>query len=298
MKLGVYGTGIMGKGVALAAAGAGLEVVLVRATGSDTAGVKKALEESVQKEVEKGKRSQEDAEMLISRLSYGQGPEDFSSCELVLESVVEDRTVKQEAFRKLEAHLKNGALLATNTSTLSITELMLSLKRKDRFLGLHFFNPANVMKLVEVIPTLETSEATVRIAFDFAKRIGKEPVLVQDRTGFVVNRLLVPYLLDAIRAVESGTAKMADVDRAMMTGCNHPMGPFALMDWIGLDIVAAMAQNLYEEYGEERLAPHPVLKRLLLAGHLGRKSGLGFYDYKEKPPTPNPKAFGFRSNHD
>lgn len=289
MKVGILGTGTMGKGLALLCASQGLETTLIRASERKVDGVREALVQALSREVAKGKLSEEEKAATLSKIKATADWEEAEHCQIVIESIVEDEKAKLKAFRELEPIVAEGVIVATNTSTLSVEHLACHLQRKELFLGLHFFNPPKAMALVEVVPTLHTSSEAVQRVLEFVKALKKEPVVVQDSAGFVVNRLLVPYLLDAIRVWESRTAPLTDVDRAMQFGCNYPMGPFALMDYIGLDIIAAMANNLYEEFKEPRFSPPAILKRLVRAGELGRKSKLGFYDYRAKPFRTNPK---------
>lgn len=289
MKVAILGAGVMGKGIAIACASSGLETVLVRASQSRTDEVKKAIGEMLDKSVNKGKLLDQEKENILSKITTTASWEDTEGCDIVVESIVENEEIKVKAFQTLEMIMDGKGILASNTSTLSLTDMASRLRHSESFIGLHFFNPPTVMKLVEVIPTLRTNQETIDKALKFVRALKKEPIIVQDSTGFVVNRLLVPYLIDAIRVWESRTASIRDIDSAMQWGCNFPMGPFALMDYIGLDIVLAMANNLYEEFKEPHLAPPPVLKRLVRAGELGRKTKRGFYDYAQKPPKSNEK---------
>ena len=224
---------------------------------------------------------------LLERLKWTTHLHDLANVDLLVESIVEELPVKRDHFSRLDDVVKDDAIFATNTSTLTVAELAAATKRADKFVGLHFFNPVHAMKLVEVAPAIGTAQTTVDVAIGFAKALGKTPVVVKDSTGYIVNRLLVPYMVDAIRCLENGVGGVADIDTAMMNGANHPMGPLALADFIGLDIVFHMSSLLHEEYKEARLAPPRVLRRMVLAGVLGRKSGQGFYDYKQTPPAPN-----------
>jgi 3-hydroxybutyryl-CoA dehydrogenase len=211
---------------------------------------------------------------------------DLADVDLVIESIVEELPVKCDHFARLDDIVQQGAIFATNTSTLTVAEMAASTKRPERFIGLHFFNPVHAMKLVEVAPSLRTAPEVVAASVAFAASLGKTPVVVADSTGYIVNRLLVPFMLDAISCLERGLGSIADVDTAMQTGANHPMGPLALADFIGLDIVFHMASLLQQEYKEPRFAPPPLLRRMVLAGYLGRKSGAGFYDYGQTPAAP------------
>ena len=286
-SVGVLGAGQMGLGIAQAAARAGLTTVLVKATPGALDGPRSKVEKQLQKDVEKGKMSADDLKALLGRLTWSAHLHDLANVDLVVESIVEELPVKRDHFQRLDEVAKDDAIFATNTSTLTVADIAAVTKRPDRFVGLHFFNPVHAMKLVEVAPALRTSQATVDACLAFAKKLGKVPVVVADRTGYIVNRLLVPYLVDAIRCLEQGLGSVADIDTAMMNGANHPMGPLALADFIGLDIVFHMSSLLFDEYKEPRLTPPPLLRRMVLAGLLGRKSGTGFYVYAESPPKPN-----------
>jgi 3-hydroxybutyryl-CoA dehydrogenase len=285
--VGVLGAGQMGLGIAQAVARAGFATVLVKATPGGLEGHRSKVEKQLAKDVEKGKLSAADQGALLERLRWSTHLHDLAEADLVIESIVEELPVKREFLGRLDEVVKNDAIFATNTSTLTVADLAAATNRPDKFLGLHFFNPVHAMKLVEVAPSLKTSAATLETCVGFAKKLGKVPVLVSDRTGYIVNRLLVPYMVDAIACLERGLGGVADIDTAMMNGANHPMGPLALADFIGLDIVFHMASLLQEEYKEARLAPPPLLRRMVLAGWLGRKSGKGFYLYDQNPPAPH-----------
>jgi 3-hydroxybutyryl-CoA dehydrogenase len=281
--VGVLGAGQMGLGIAQAAARAGFETIMAKATPGGLDAQKSKVEKQLQKEVEKGKLSAADHGALLERLRWTTHLHDLAGVDLVIESIVEELPVKRDHFARLDDVVQDGAIFATNTSTLTVAELAQATKRPERLVGLHFFNPVHAMKLVEVAPSLRTAPETIATCVAFAKTLGKVPVVVQDSTGYIVNRLLVPYMVDAVRCLERGLGTIADIDTAMMNGANHPMGPLALADFIGLDIVFHMASLLHEEYREARLAPPPLLRRMVLAGWLGRKSGLGFYDYRQTP---------------
>ena len=293
-SVGILGTGVMGSGIARAAAGAGMRTLLCKVTPGGAEGARKSLADALAREVKKGRLREADRARTLGALEVTCDLEEVGGCDLVIESIIEDAPRKQALFARLDALCGEDTLFASNTSTLCITELAAATERPDRFLGLHFFNPVGAMKLVEVVPTLATGEPAVRAAVEFAKALGKLPVVVRDATGFVVNRLLTPYLLDAIRVLEGGLAPLSEIDQSMQLGCGHPMGPFALCDFIGLDIVLAMAENLYREFREPRLAPPPLLRRMVLLGLLGRKRGRGFYDHQAVPPVPNPQLLGLR----
>lgn len=287
-RVGVAGCGLMGSGIAQAAAMAGFTTVARDISQEILDKGRAAMERSLAKFVEKGQLSAEQKSQALNNLRLTLRLEDFSDCDLVIEAVVENLDRKRELFAALQNIVKPEGVFASNTSSLSITELMLSTGRAERFLGLHFFNPVPVMKLVEVVKTVVTDPEVVRLGTDFARRLGKTPILTTDRAGFIVNRLLVPYLLDAIRALEEGVGSIEDIDAGMKLGCNYPMGPFTLLDFVGIDTTHSIAEILFNEYREKRFAPPPLLKRMMLAGLLGRKSGKGFYDYSDpKSPQPN-----------
>ncbi|HBL31979.1 MAG TPA: 3-hydroxybutyryl-CoA dehydrogenase [Acidobacteria bacterium] len=281
-KVGVLGCGLMGSGIAEVAARAGYETV-VREVSQEIIdkGIQK-IHGSLGKAVEKGKMSAEDRDQTVARLS---GAVDFGAladCDLVIEAIVENLDEKRKTFTALDEVVKKEALFASNTSSLTVTQMAMFTRRPDQFVGLHFFNPVPVMKLVEVVRTLLTSDATFDAAFAFARAVGKEPIACRDNSGFVVNRLLVPYLLDAIRALEEGVGSAEDIDKGMQLGCGHPMGPLTLLDFVGLDTTYYIANIMFEEYREKRFAPPPLLKQMVQAGRLGKKSGRGFYDYTKK----------------
>jgi 3-hydroxybutyryl-CoA dehydrogenase len=245
------------------------------------------VEKQLQKDVEKGKLTAADHGALLERLRWTTHLHDLADVDLVIESIVEELPVKREHFSRLDDVVQEGAIFATNTSTLTVAELAAATRRPERFVGLHFFNPVHAMKLVEVAPALRTAPETVETCMGFARSLGKLPVLVADSTGYIVNRLLVPYMVDAIACLERGLGSIADIDAAMQNGANHPMGPLALADFIGLDIVFHMASLLQDEYKEARFAPPGLLRRMVLGGFLGRKAGKGFYDYGKTPPAAN-----------
>jgi 3-hydroxybutyryl-CoA dehydrogenase len=281
-KVGVLGSGLMGSGIAEVCARAGYPTV-VREVNEEL--LEKGMERirgSLDKAVEKGKLEAAERDEAAARLSGTVDLAAFEDCDLVVEAIVENPEEKRQTFTALDTAVKPEAIFASNTSSLTITQLAMSTKRPDRFVGLHFFNPVPVMKLVEVVRTLATSDDTFQTAFAFVKALGKEPVAARDNSGFIVNRLLVPYLLDAIRAYEEGVGSLEDIDKAMQLGCGYPMGPFALLDFVGLDTTYYIANIMFEEYREKRFAPPPLLKQMVLAGRLGRKSGRGFYDYAKK----------------
>ena len=287
-KVGIIGTGTMGLGIAQVTAQAGLDTVAVKATAGSVDGPKKTLETSLGRAVERGKMDGAMRDKILANIRFSTDIADVADRDIVIENIIEDLALKQDLFRRLEDIVAPEALLCTNTSTLPVTALMAVCRHRARIAGLHFFNPAPAMVLVEVIHAFETSDDAVNTLMAFGRAIGKDPVMVQDTTGFIVNRLLTPYILNAIRLLEQGTGTIDAIDRAMMLGAAHPMGPFALADYIGLDVVNAMAHNIYDDVRQQYTAAPHTLTRLVLLGYLGRKSGLGFYDYSKKPPVPNP----------
>jgi 3-hydroxybutyryl-CoA dehydrogenase len=282
-RVGVLGAGLMGSGIAEVCAKAGY-ATRVREVSEDLAAKGLArLEGSLARAVEKKKLAPEERDAARGRLSTTTLLADLADCDLIVEAIVENLDVKKETFQELDRLCKPETIFCSNTSSLTITEMSAATKRADRFAGLHFFNPVPVMKLVEVVRTIATSEETEKTVFEFAKSLGKEPIRAQDNSGFIVNRLLVPYLLDAVRALEEGVGTMEDIDRGMELGCGHPMGPLKLLDFVGLDTTYAIAEIMFDEYREKRFAPPPLLKRMVLAGRYGKKSGRGFYEYGERP---------------
>jgi 3-hydroxybutyryl-CoA dehydrogenase len=285
-KVGVLGCGLMGHGITQICAQAGWDVV-VRELSQDQldAGIGK-IEKQLARAVEKGKASQEDADAVRARirptLDYG----DLAECDLVIEAIAEDLGLKLEMWKEVDGIVKEGATFATNTSSLAVIDQAAATSRPDRFCGMHFFNPAQVMPLLEVVQTVTTSDETLELAFDVGKRLGKTTVHAKDKTGFVVNRLLVPYMLDAIRAYEEGVGTVDQIDAAMKAGANHPMGPFTLLDFVGLDTTKSIADIMFDEYRERRFAAPPILRKMVAAGYHGRKSGKGFYDYSGEEPVP------------
>jgi len=280
-KVGVLGAGLMGSGIAEVSAKAGYETV-VREVSSEL--VQKGIgriEASLGKAVEKGKLAATDRDAAKARLKATTELKDLAGCDIIIEAIIENLDLKKETYRDLDRLCKPETIFCSNTSSLTITEMSAATKRPDRFVGLHFFNPVPVMKLVEVVRTIETSAETEKTVLDFARSLGKEPIRAQDNSGFIVNRLLVPYLLDAVRALEEGVGSREDIDKGMELGCGHPMGPLKLLDFVGLDTTYYIAEIMFNEYREKRFAPPPLLKRMVLAGRLGRKSGRGFYEYGE-----------------
>jgi len=278
----------MGLGIAQACAQAGRQVIAVKATPGPTSKAKLSLEKGLDRNVERGKMTLADKDAILGHITFTADESTVADCDLVIESIIEDIEAKKALFCRLETLCSANALLTTNTSTLSVTAMMAVCKKRDRVAGLHFFNPAPVMKLVEIIHGFETSDACLHELEGFCRELGKDPVIVQDTTGFIVNRLLLPYMLNAIRMLERGTGTIETIDHAMKAGAGHPMGPLELADYIGLDVVEAMSLNIYQDVRHEHHAPPHTLTRLVQLGYLGRKTGKGFYDYSKKPPAQNP----------
>jgi 3-hydroxybutyryl-CoA dehydrogenase len=287
-KVGVLGCGLMGHGITQVAAQAGYDVV-VREVDEET--LNKGLgkvEKQLAKAVEKGKAEQSDADAVRGRIQGTTDYGDLVDCDLVIEAITEDLDAKLDMWREVDGIVKDGALLATNTSSLPVIAQAAVTKRPDRFVGLHFFNPAQVMKLVEVIRGVTTSDESFREGVEFAQSLGKLGVQTRDNAGFIVNRLLVPYLLDGMRAYEGGVGSIPEIDEAVKAGAGHPMGPLTLSDFVGLDTLGSICDVMFDEFREKRFARPPILRKMLLAGWYGRKSGMGFYDYSGEQPAPNP----------
>jgi 3-hydroxybutyryl-CoA dehydrogenase len=284
--VGVLGCGLMGSGIAQTAATAGYRTV-VRDTADDAlARGRVAVDRSLAKLVEKGALAAADRDAALGRLSFTTDLGLVADAGIVIEAVTENLDVKNGLWRELDGRCPAPTIFASNTSSLRIGSMAAAISRPDRMVGLHFFNPVPLMPLVEVVRGQATSAETFDQALAFARSLGKEPVASRDSSGFLVNRLLVPYLLDAVRALESGTGSVVDLDTAMRLGCGHPMGPLTLLDFVGLDTVVRIAEVMFDEYREPRFAPPSLLRRLVAAGHYGRKSGKGFYDYSVTPPVP------------
>ncbi len=281
-RVGIVGSGIMGSGIAEVAAKTGHEVVLRSRKQESADAMVASLEKSLAKQVERGKLSESESADVLARVSATSSLDDLKDCDLVIESVVEDLAVKKELFNELDRIVKDGAILATNTSTLAVVEMAMQTGRADRVLGIHFFNPAPMMSLVEIVQPLTASEDTVADARAFVEKCGKTAVLVGDQAGFIVNNLLFPYLNNAVRLYEAGVATKEDIDEAMKGGCNFPMGPFALLDLVGLDTSLSILDALYAEFKDPNYAARPLLRRMVAAEQLGRKSGKGFYDYAKR----------------
>jgi 3-hydroxybutyryl-CoA dehydrogenase len=280
--VGVLGCGLMGAGIAQVAAAAGLKTIVLEVEqpllDKGLARIRKMLDDGI----EKGKVTPAQRDTTLAKLTGTTRVADLAPCDIVIEAIIENLDEKKKAYAAIEAVVGAHAILASNTSSLCITELAAATKRPDRFVGLHFFNPVPLMKLVEVIRALPTSDETYKAAFAFGHALGKEPITAPDRPGFIVNRLLVPYLLDAIRAYEHGLGTIEDIDKGMKLGCGYPMGPFTLLDFVGLDTTYYIANIMFEEFREPAYAAPPLLKRMVIAGRLGKKSGRGFYEYGPK----------------
>jgi 3-hydroxybutyryl-CoA dehydrogenase len=291
-RVGVLGCGLMGSGIAQAAASAGFTTIARDVSQSFLDKGRAGILKSMGKLVEKGKLTASDRDAATARLSFTTDPGALRECDIIIEAVTEDLELKNELWRELDQLCPPGTIFASNTSSLTIAAMAAATRRPDRFVGLHFFNPVPLMPLVEVVRTVTTSQETFDRAFEFARGLGKQPVSATDNPGFIVNLLLVPYLLDAARALERGVASTADLDRAMQLGCGHPMGPLTLLDYIGLDTVVRIAEIMFDAYREPRYAAPPLLRRMVIAGFHGRKNGRGFYDYSVEPPVPSELGLG------
>jgi 3-hydroxybutyryl-CoA dehydrogenase len=278
-ELGVVGAGFMGSGIAESAARAGVTVKVYEPDAAPLRKSRERIEASVARVVERGRLSEDDAAALVGRIDWSTELDALAGADLVVEAVVEDEHVKAQTFKELDAVLAPEAILASNTSSIPIAGLAAATSRRERVLGLHFFSPVPVMKLVEVVIGLDTAPETVERAEAFAAQIGKTPIRTKDRSGFIVNFLLVPYLMAAVRMYEDGFASREDIDEGMKLGCGHPMGPLTLCDFIGLDVLYSVCESLYEEFKRDEYAPPPLMKRMVVSGHLGRKTGRGFYEY-------------------
>jgi 3-hydroxybutyryl-CoA dehydrogenase len=278
-RVGVIGCGLMGSGIVQVTAQAGFETVVIEANDELLARGVGRIKHTLGGLVEKGKIEAKARDATVARIMGAVGLEHLKACDLVVEAMTENQALKNETFAKLDGICPPHAILATNTSSCNVTQLAAATKRPAHVIGLHFFNPVPLMKLVEVARTILTDESTLKTATDWVRTVGKVPVQTKDATAFIVNRLLVPYLLDAIRVYEGGLASLEDIDQAMKLGCGYPMGPFTLLDLVGLDTTMYVAEVMFEEFREPRFAPPPLLKRMVLAGQLGRKAGRGFYGY-------------------
>jgi len=289
-KVGVVGCGLMGSGIAQVCAQAGFPTVVREVSAEIVEKGLKGIEKNLARLAEKGTISDAERGQIRGRLKGTTAVEDLKDCDLVVEAIIEQLPAKRELFGALDALCPAKTIFASNTSSLTITEIAAATKRPQRFVGLHFFNPVPVMKLVEVVKTIATDPAVYEEMVAFGAKLGKMPVRAHDGTGFIVNRLLVPYLLDAIRALEEGVGSIEDIDQSMKLGCGHPMGPLTLLDFVGLDTTYYIANIMFDEFRERRFASPPLLKRMVLAGWNGRKSGRGFYDYSD---PQKPKAMNF-----
>jgi len=283
-RVGVLGCGLMGSGIAQVAASAGHETIVRDVSQQIWERARAGIEKSLAKFVEKGKLAAADRDAALKRLTFTTATTDLKGCDVVVEAITEDLELKNALWKELDALCPPHTIFASNTSSLTIAAMAAATRRADRFVGLHFFNPVPLMQLVEVVRAVTTSEETFRRAFAFARSLGKEAVAAKDNSGFIVNLLLVPYLLDAIRAVEHGVGSVPDIDKAMQLGCGYPMGPLTLLDFVGLDTTYRIAEIMFTEYREQKYAPPPLLKRMVTAGLMGRKNGKGFYDYSADPP--------------
>jgi len=291
-KVGVLGCGLMGAGIAQTAAAAGFETIVREVSAELYEKGFGGIEKSLAKFAEKGTITSEQQQQTRARLTGTTALEDLHDCDIIIEAIIENLETKRETYKRLDEVCKPETIFASNTSSISITEMMTATShaRQQRFIGMHFFNPVPLMKLVEVVRTILTDESVYEEAIEFGQRLGKTPVRTSDKTGFIVNRLLVPYMLDAIRALEEGVGSIVDIDNAMKLGCGYPMGPFTLGDFVGLDTTYYIAEIMFNEFREKRFAPPPLLKRMVLAGLYGRKSGRGFYDYTADPKNPTPMS--------
>jgi 3-hydroxybutyryl-CoA dehydrogenase len=278
-RIGVVGAGFMGSGIAESAASAGVDVTIYEPDTPPLDRSRQRLAQSVDRAVSRGKVTREDADALIGRIAYTSTLDDLDGVDAVVEAVIEDPVVKGKLFQNLDERLPDATFLASNTSSIPIAEIAAWTHHPERVIGLHFFSPVPVMKLVEVVVALDTDPGIVTTAEAFAADIGKQPIRTKDRSGFIVNMLLVPYLMAAVRMYEDGFASREDIDKGMQLGCGHPMGPLTLCDFIGLDVLYAICDSLYEEFKRPEYAPTPLLKRMVVSGHHGRKTGKGFYEY-------------------
>ena len=285
-KVGVVGCGLMGSGIAEVAAKSGFDVVVREVTDDLLEAGRGRIRKSMNRAVDKEKLTADQRDAALGRLAFTTDVAALGECDVVVEAIVEELGAKNELFGALDDLCGERAIFASNTSSLTITDMAAATARADRFVGLHFFNPVPVMKLVEVVRTIATSDETFERAFAFSKALGKVPIAAKDNSGFVVNLLLVPYMLDAIRQLERGVASISDIDTAMTLGCGYPMGPFTLCDFVGIDTLYKISEIMYEEYREERYAPPPLLKRIVSMGRFGRKTGQGFYDWSGETPVP------------
>ncbi len=283
--VGVLGCGLMGRGIAQVAVSTGHTTIVRDVTREFNDKGKAAIEKSLARFVEKEKMSSDDRDATLGRLTFTTDVADLKECDIIVEAITEDLELKNALWKELDDLCPDHTIFASNTSSLTIAAMAAVTKRADQFVGLHFFNPVPLMKLVEVVRTVTTSDESFKSAMSFARALHKEPIAAKDNSGFIVNLLLVPYLIDAIRAVEQGVGSTTDIDKGMVLGTGYPMGPFTLLDFVGLDTTYKIAEIMFDEYRERRYAPPPLLKRMVLAGWYGKKSGKGFYDYSTDPPT-------------
>ena len=283
-KVGVLGGGLMGSGIAQVSAMAGFATIVREVSDPLIAKSRTGIEKVLAKGIERGKVTAEQRDATLSSLTFTTELGALADCDIMIEAVVEDLEMKNAMWKELDTICPPETIFASNTSSLTIAAMAAACGRPQKMLGLHFFNPVPLMKLVEVVRTITTSDETVETAFEFAKKLGKEPIRAKDNSGFVVNLLLIPYMIDAINALESNVASVEDIDKAMQLGAGYPMGPFTLLDFVGLDTTYKIAEIMFDEYREKRYAPPPLLKRMVMAGMYGKKSGKGFYDYSENPP--------------
>ncbi len=286
-KVGVVGTGIMGHAITQVVAQAGYDVVTCDRNQEKLDKGLAKIDKQLAKAVDKGKLEQSDADAAKGRITGTLDKSDFSDCDIAIEAVTEDLETKQTVWKELDEACGNGTIFASNTSSLAVVDMAAATKRPDKFIGLHFFNPAQIMPLLEVVKSITTSDETYEAGYEFGKSLGKKCVRAKDKTGFIVNRLLVPYMLDAIRALEEGAGTIEEIDIAMQAGANHPMGPFTLLDFVGLDTTKSIADIMFDEFRERRFAAPPTLRKMVSAGYYGRKSGKGFYDYSGEKPVPS-----------
>jgi 3-hydroxybutyryl-CoA dehydrogenase len=283
-KVGVLGGGLMGSGIAQVSAMAGFDTVVREVSDAVSEKSKASIQKVLAKGIEKGKVTEKQRDDALSKLTFTTDLATLADCDIVIEAVVEDLEMKNAMWKDLNEVCSADTIFASNTSSLTIAAMAAACGRPEKMLGLHFFNPVPLMKLVEVVRTITTSDDTAEAAYNFAKKLGKEPVRAKDNSGFIVNLLLIPYMIDAINALESNVASVEDIDKAMQLGAGYPMGPFTLLDFVGLDTTYKIAEIMFAEYREKRYAPPPLLKRMVIAGMYGRKSGKGFYDYSHEPP--------------
>ncbi|MEO5903824.1 MAG: 3-hydroxybutyryl-CoA dehydrogenase [Gemmatimonadaceae bacterium] len=283
-SVGVLGGGLMGSGIAQVSAAAGFPTIVREITEPLGDKARAGITKMLNKGIERGKVTESQRDITLGNLTFTTDVAKMAVCDIVIEAVVEDLELKNGLWRELNAVCGADTIFASNTSSLTIAAMAAACGRPEKMLGLHFFNPVPLMKLVEVVKTITTNDETANSAYDFVKRLGKEPIRAKDNSGFVVNLLLIPYMIDAINALETNVASVEDIDKGMQLGAGYPMGPFTLLDFVGLDTTYKIAEIMFDEYREKRYAPPPLLKRMVMAGMFGRKSGKGFYDYSEDPP--------------